>query len=267
MAIIGISGKSKSGKDTVGKIIQYLILYQLCKDDYNELNDVTFVKHMFNNEHRDLKVHSNNFNWNIVKFADALKDIVCLLINCTREQLENQEFKSRELGEKWRVYRNLKSGKIGIEQIKSDEIAATYILTPRALLQLLGTECGRNIIHPDIWINSLFSSYIDTSEKRVCAETGMPILATWEVKYPNWIITDLRFENELQAIKDRKGITIRVEKPIHPYEQSFNLIYNKQHESETALDNEKFDYIIDNNSNIETLIEKVKEILIKEKVI
>ena len=32
-------------------------------------------------------------NSEIKKFADKLKDIVCLLIGCTREQLEDQEFK------------------------------------------------------------------------------------------------------------------------------------------------------------------------------
>jgi len=35
----------------------------------------------------------------------------------------------------------------------------------------------------------------------------------------------------------------------------------------TALDNATFDYIIDNNGTIEELIIKVKEILIKEKII
>jgi hypothetical protein len=40
-----------------------------------------------------------------------------------------------------------------------------------------------------------------------------------------------------------------------------------EHESETALDNAKFDYEIINDGTIEELIEKVKEILIKEKII
>lgn len=37
--------------------------------------------------------------------------------------------------------------------------------------------------------------------------------------------------------------------------------------AETALDNAEFDYTIDNNSSIEDLIEKVKSILIKERII
>lgn len=37
--------------------------------------------------------------------------------------------------------------------------------------------------------------------------------------------------------------------------------------SETELDNAKFDYVIDNNNTVEDLIEKIKQILIKEKII
>ena len=43
---------------------------------------------------------------------------------------------------------------------------------------------------------------------------------------------------------------------------------SEQHESETALDNyNDWEYIIENNDTIEDLIEKVKEILIKERII
>ena len=38
-------------------------------------------------------------NWKIVKFADKLKDIVCLLIGSTRKQLECRDIKSLSLQE------------------------------------------------------------------------------------------------------------------------------------------------------------------------
>ena len=83
MGIIGVSGRIQSGKDTVGKIIQYLT---------NKSNAYRF----------DLKVdYSYKSDWQIKKFADKLKDIVCILLNCTREQLEDREFKEKELGEEW----------------------------------------------------------------------------------------------------------------------------------------------------------------------
>jgi hypothetical protein len=40
-----------------------------------------------------------------------------------------------------------------------------------------------------------------------------------------------------------------------------------EHPSETALDDTKFDYEIINDGSIEDLIEKVKEILIEQKII
>lgn len=132
-------------------------------------------------------------------------------------------------------------------------------LTPRLILQLLGTECGREIIHPNLWVNSLFADYVGIPQ------VGVGITENNDYKYPNWIITDMRFPNELQAVKDRGGITIRVNRP--------GVIMNgigynaNEHPSETALDYAEFDYIIDNNGTIEELIEKVKKVLIKENIL
>lgn len=78
-----------------------------------------------------------------------------------------------------------------------------------------------------------------------------------KVQYPNWIITDMRFPNELKAVKNKNGITIRVNR--------VNLIENN-HPSETSLDSATFDYVIDNNGTIEELIQKVRIILQREKL-
>ena len=83
MSVLAISGKKGVGKDVVGKIIQYLT---------SESNVYPF----------DLKLdYSYRSNWQIRKFADKLKDIICILIGSTREQLEDESFKSKELGEEW----------------------------------------------------------------------------------------------------------------------------------------------------------------------
>jgi len=82
-----------------------------------------------------------------------------------------------------------------------------------------------------------------------------------EDAYPNWIITDVRFPNEAKAITDRNGINIRLQRG-GDYD-----IDNNVHESETALDLYKFDYVINNNGTIEELIEQIKEILLIEKII
>ena len=63
--LIAISGKKQSGKNTIAKIIN-----QLTNNKYEEKC-----------------------------FADKLKDIICILINCTREQLEDESIKSLSLQE------------------------------------------------------------------------------------------------------------------------------------------------------------------------
>ena len=260
--LIGISSKKGVGKDLVADIINY-ICYK---------RDIEAGKEMCLMSFRELQPALNKSSFNSyntfknVKFADKLKDIVCLLTGCTRIQLEDREFKEKELGEEWDKfgirfthpdgYKNpelyggfaTREEAIIFEKNERRSLQWTndlktsierFSLTPRLLLQLLGTECGRQIIHPNIWVNSTFIDY-----KEDC----------------KWIISDVRFPNEAEAIKSKGGILIRINRL--GFEDTGN------HESEIALDNYyKFDYIVDNNSTIDDLIKKIREILITEKII
>jgi len=279
--IIGINGRIGSGKDLVGKIIQYLIWKS--KVERREKPLSTYSLNDFLNKNYDLK--GNLSEWQIKKFADKLKNIVCLLIGCRREQLEDINFKNQELEEGWWYYK-FKDAKSKVGYMTTEQY--NYLnknqkdwwelvkLTPRKLLQLLGTECGRNIIHPNIWINTLFSDY-KNFPYQILTDGGQD--TAYIDKYPNWIITDTRFPNEANAIKEKDGIVIRVEREeynpkcsICGVEASKHLakhgfIKEQLHESETALDNYPFDYIINNNSDIEHLIEEVRQFLIKEKIL
>ena len=102
-----------------------------------------------------------------------------------------------------------------------------------------------------------------------------------KLHHPKWIITDMRFPNEMDAVKAKGGITIRVNRPRYcegctltnlESQDCFDCIiyqedYHNMHPSETSLDGAHFDYVIDNNGSIQDLIQKVTEILIKEKII
>lgn len=247
MAIIAISGKIYSGKDTVGKIIQYLT--------DNTFNHLTFEDYL-NEVKLEIPVH---FNWKIKKFADKIKDIVCIMIGCTREQLEDIKFKNTPLGEEWRYYKfdgNFKISYLDNRYNKGEEpLQYLFKLTPRLLLQQIGTECGRQIIHPDVWVNSLFAEYKSFGDNTSSQFKG----TDFKNEYPNWIITDMRFPNEVEAVKKHNGITIRLLNNNSPIDT---------HESETALDDYKnWDYVIDNNGTIVELVEKVKEILLKENIL
>ena len=216
--IISISGKIGSGKDTVGSIIQYLT---------ESSNNITYEEWLVNKEFSRF----NPNNWKIKKFADNLKDITCMMIGCTREQLEDQEFKKTVLGPEW------------------DN------MTVREFLQKLGTDAMRNGLHENVWANSLMSDYKLNSYTRL----NVTYIAS---KLPNWIITDTRFPNELEAVKSKEAITIKVTRNWGSTENLFN-----NHPSETALDDAEFDYEIINDGTIENLIQKVKQILIKESII
>lgn len=205
--IIGISGKIGSGKDLIGHIIQ-----KITAENNNPNWKSTCLE-------KDVHLYSP---YNVMKFADSLKDITCLLLGCTREQLEDREFKEKELGEEWWCYKGEQTNKLfpyigASEATKKLELVK---LTPRLLLQLLGTEAGRNILHPNIWVNALMSKYkqkviqtVKTYEEEPIAEKAYGVKLG---EFPSWIITDMRFPNELKAVKDRGGITIRVNRELEP---------------------------------------------------
>lgn len=254
--LIGISGHSGHGKDLVASIIQYLIAYKKYNGADSMIEDELKLGFSANKDYSEVS------DWKIVKFADKLKDIICLLIGCTRADLESQEFKSKELGEEWwRYYHPIDVlGRIIEHQV-------LFKPTPRYLLQTIGTNLIRNQLHENAWINATFADY---KEKDDWLNTP---LGEKPVKfYPNWIISDTRFENEVKAIKDRGGIIIRVKKPC-PLCGKYNNMFcshgyhGPEHESETALDDYQFDEVIENNGTIEDLIEKVKIILIKYNII
>jgi dephospho-CoA kinase len=273
MAIIGISGKIGSGKDTVGKIIQYLTAEDKSPICIEKLTSG-----------QEIKGYHNSI-WEIKKFAAKLKQIVSVLTGIPVEDLEKEEVKNTVL-EGWNVYElisndaaylNLNVRKIfatreeGLHWINnlvhiSEKSHLNYglketELTVRYLLQLVGTDAMRNIIHPNIWVNALYSEYKDRDAQadglihEKYGEINVAIVPNpmmWPEFFPKWVITDVRFPNELEAVKRYNGISIRVAR----YSNK-----TSNHISETALDSATFDYYIDNSGSIENLIDKVREIL------
>ena len=218
--IIGINGKIGSGKDTVGKIIQWLTKPEL---DGSYIGFQTY----------DDATLERVSDWKIKKFAGKLKQTASLLTGIPVEMFEDQEFKKQEMPECWNK----------LQQSGRSKVLAP--MTYRQFLQELGTEAMRNGLHSNVWVNALFADYRLWSNGK----------KDW---YPNWIITDMRFPNEMEAIVKKSGITIRVVRP---------GTAQGTHPSEIALDGSIMHYEIINDGTIEDLIEKVKEILTKEKII
>lgn len=102
--LISVSGKINSGKDLIGEIILYLTdryYHSKVGEKASFKNWKTSNIHSsgYNISHKAMYEVNNTNHFKIKKFADKLKDIVCLLIGCTREDLESESIKSLSLQE------------------------------------------------------------------------------------------------------------------------------------------------------------------------
>jgi hypothetical protein len=277
------------GKDIVGKIIQYYLNSSIKKF-------YTIEQWLKDGDSRYMK----SDDWQIKKFAYALKQICSILTGIPVEDLEDEKIKSSYLGEEWNHF-NFYTGnsKVTHKVCKTRKEAINrlpngYLLdgkpiivkgineryTVRELLQKVGTDAMRDVIHPDVWVNALMKDYksiihLKDDAPFTCHHGLTPEFKEKYVEfieYPNWLVTDVRFPNEAKGIKDRQGIVIRVNRPCstcHTYDNKFcsNGYHSNNHISETSLDTYNFDYVIENDSDIPSLIEKVKEMLIHFKLL
>jgi hypothetical protein len=180
-----------------------------------------------------------------ISFAASLKDAVANVFGWDREMLEGTTKTSRE----WRERKDdWWSNRLNME------------ITPRWVLQYWGTEVCRKGFHEDIWVASLEHKLL-TSKDDV-------------------VITDCRFSNEVNAIKNAGGTTIRVIRGENPdwYKAavSFNqgpdgnmswalskdiLIKNNVHASEYSSVGIEYDHYVDNNGTIDDLHKNMQAII------
>lgn len=108
------------------------------------------------------------------------------------------------------------------------EIAKVHYPEIRRLLQVFGTEVGREMFGENFWV--------DIAMKDV--HVGDDV-----------VFTDVRFPNEAQAIVDMGGEVWRINRP------GWSAV--NRHVSETALDDWKFHRIIENDGTLGELEAKV----------
>lgn len=107
-------------------------------------------------------------------------------------------------------------------------------VTPGNLLQLLGTEAVRGVIHTDVWARRL--------QRRIESDV-----------WADWVIDDVRFKNEAGIIRSMGGIVVRVDRENRPLGGR-----DPNHASEIDLDDyADWDFIIDNNGSLDHLREGV----------
>lgn len=269
--LIGISGKSGSGKDLVASIIQYLVLkYTLNKSNLELVGKIDHFE-IFNKWSPKEKESYSGFQ--VKRFAYKLKQVVSILTGIPVEDLEKEEVKNstlpKEWNSMWEVHHNTGAAFNVTNYIKEESDNGSvrfekHTMTVRQLLQIVGTDAMRDQVHPQVWVNALFADYKGRWEEQEIYP-GSPMSPTKYVEgdKPKWIIPDVRFPNEFEAIKSRGGLLIRIERDYDKNDPKFS------HASETALDDYfmKFDYVPYNRGTIEDLVIAIKDILTQEGII
>lgn len=175
-------------------------------------------------------------------FASTLKDAVSNVFGWDRTLLEGRTKEARE----WR------------EEVDTwwAERLSMPTLTPRWILQYWGTEVCRKGFHDDMWVASLENKMRQTKD--------------------NIVISDVRFENEVAAIKKAGGIIVRVVRGDEPVwlrvgqeactgdAKAIALMKDefKVHASEWSWLGTEFDAVVDNNGTIDSLYNQVNDLII-----
>ena len=160
-----------------------------------------------------------------VSFAETLKDAAACIFGWDRDMLEGatpEDRAARELKDEWW------SERLGFD------------VSPRYMLQYMGTEVMRNNLHPDIWT---------LSAEKLIKENP------WE----QYVFTDVRFPNEAAMIRRIGGKVWHVRRGELP--EWFGHNPEHIHASETAWNNETFDATIYNDGTIEDLKTTIDNLL------
>lgn len=179
-----------------------------------------------------------NFDFQKVAFADKLKDIVSVLFDWDRKMLSGFTPEDRAIREQ-------------PDEFWSKKFEKEF--TPRMALQKIGTEVMRNNLDKSIWVYCL--------ERKLINENS------------NFVITDVRFRNEIEMIKRLGGTIIRVERGERPewwnlagefntlnlndYNGKFLLLMKVHNSERDWIDIDKPVKIFENNGTIEDLEKEV----------
>ena len=170
-------------------------------------------------------------------FANTLKDAVSAVFGWDRELIEGRTPEARAWREQvdpwWSKRLNMPN------------------LTPRWILQYWGTDVLRNHFHDDIWIAAL--------EARLARRAN------------DTVISDVRFPNEIKAIRAQGGKIVWIQRGTIPHWYDIAckansgdtvsqqwLVDHSIHASETSWAGAEFNMVIDNNERIEDLYATLK---------
>ena len=170
-------------------------------------------------------------------FAHTLKTAAAAVFHWPRELLEGSTAESRAWREQPDVWWSHKFGRT---------------VTPRWILQHMGTNVLREYLHTDIWLLSL--------EKHISQIPG------------NVVVTDVRFSNEISAIKSWQGELWWIKRQEMPewFDYSHDKLHMQHHfpqvhESEYAWLQHSDEFtVLDNTGDLHHLYKQITHQLMKK---
>ena len=154
---------------------------------------------------------------------------------------------------------------------KKETIDKFWNVTPRTLMQWLGTDVFRKK-DKDFWVKTLERKYLNFvgEKQRSYPMEGLQSKPTYlnfvgekqrqntnktEINRANVVITDVRFQNEVDFIHKYNGIVIKI------HRESIND--TSTHIAEKGIDNiEDYDFLISNDGTIKDLHNNIQKIII-----
>lgn len=118
-------------------------------------------------------------------------------------------------------------------QARKEDVIPALGVSPRRMMQTLGTEWGRQLINPDLWIIMAHQRLLQNG--------------------PGMVISDVRFENEAAWIRKHGGWIIHVIRP--------DAKAVEAHASEDGIEMQDTDARLFNNGTLEELQLSVRELL------
>lgn len=113
--------------------------------------------------------------------------------------------------------------------MKSQPVMGFPEITPRYMVQTLGTEWGRGCIDENFWVR------IAANRVRALNDEGIPV-----------VIDDMRFPNEYDALEMLGAKMVKINRP--------SIAYNSEHPSEGLLDEYDFDVELENIGTVDQLL-------------
>jgi hypothetical protein len=219
--IVCVSGKKRSGKNTCVNHIAASFLKRNASIKDFKINKLGLLEarkndHWFTVEEGEFNKIFNGAEVRLYSFADCLKEFCINVLGLTYEQCYGTEDeKNSRTNLHWSKMPTYKDDGTCVADFDP-------IMTGREVLQYFGTDIVRKMCD-NAWVNATINKIKNDNVKLA-------------------LITDGRFPNEINAINEIGGITVRLLR---------NVAGNDEHSSETVLDNydkNKFSLVVDNTN-------------------